>query len=224
MDAECSALVVEEAWLWEYARGDMPTDTDAKAQRRQEILTAAKQAFAELGYHRASVSEIISRAGIARGTFYLYFNSKQGVFDSLLDEALADLRSRISRVDVSDGAPSPRAQLYACFMRVLGYVLDDLPLAKILLNRAGTPDVEAAERLAAFYDHVRELVGASLSLGITMGLVRPCDPRVVAAAIVGALHGILEHLMSVEPPADPETVTREVMDFCLRAVLVEDAV
>ncbi|MEM9490681.1 MAG: helix-turn-helix domain-containing protein, partial [Myxococcota bacterium] len=68
----------------------MPSATDdQRQQRRRQILSVAKRVFAENGYHSASISQIIARANIARGTFYLYFSSKQAVFDSILDEAVS---------------------------------------------------------------------------------------------------------------------------------------
>ncbi|MBT8491506.1 MAG: TetR/AcrR family transcriptional regulator, partial [Deltaproteobacteria bacterium] len=45
-------------------------DPDAKARRRDQILRVATAVFADKGYHKASISHIIERAGIARGTFY----------------------------------------------------------------------------------------------------------------------------------------------------------
>jgi AcrR family transcriptional regulator len=53
--------------------------------RRQQILSAATTVFAQKGYRHASVSDIIEAAGIARGTFYLYFQSKEEVFLALID-------------------------------------------------------------------------------------------------------------------------------------------
>ena len=49
-------------------------------QRRQQLLEAATWVFARKGYRRAGISDIIARAGVARGTFYLYFDSKEQVF------------------------------------------------------------------------------------------------------------------------------------------------
>ncbi|MCI0356492.1 MAG: TetR/AcrR family transcriptional regulator, partial [Acidobacteria bacterium] len=59
-----------------------------RTDRRAQILRAAKQVFSQKGFHTASVSDIIERAGIARGTFYLYFESKRDVFDKLLEDLL----------------------------------------------------------------------------------------------------------------------------------------
>ncbi|HUJ58597.1 MAG TPA: helix-turn-helix domain-containing protein, partial [Kofleriaceae bacterium] len=86
----------------------------AKQERRRQIMAAAKDVFAEAGYHGASINSIIERAQIARGTFYLYFESKAAVFDAILDRAMADLRARIHRIEVGDpSAPPPQVQLRA---------------------------------------------------------------------------------------------------------------
>src|SRR5512146_3584686 len=84
----------------------------AKQERRRQIMAAAKAVFAEAGYHGASIHAIIERAQIARGTFYLYFESKAAVFDSILDQAMADLRAQLRRIEVDDkSAPPPQVQL-----------------------------------------------------------------------------------------------------------------
>jgi hypothetical protein len=46
-------------------------------QTRRRLLEAAEEVFGELGFRRASIAEIVRRAGVAQGTFYLYFDSKE---------------------------------------------------------------------------------------------------------------------------------------------------
>src|SRR5438105_12197107 len=107
----------------------------AKQERRRQILAAAKAVFAEAGYHGASIHAIIERAQIARGTFYLYFESKAAVFDSILDQAMADLRARLHRIEVSDpNAPAPQVQLREQVIATFEYILGDRPLATLLLS------------------------------------------------------------------------------------------
>ena len=57
-----------------------------KAQNRQAILDAAREVFGELGYETATVRDIIRRAGLAAGTFYNYYRSKEEVFAALADD------------------------------------------------------------------------------------------------------------------------------------------
>ena len=64
------------------------------ADRRTQLLSAARSVFAKKGYEEATVSEIVGRAGVAQGTFYLYFPGKEalaGAFAETLSERLAEL-------------------------------------------------------------------------------------------------------------------------------------
>jgi AcrR family transcriptional regulator len=65
----------------------------AEPNRRQEILDAARAVFKGEGFEKARMSEIAERSGVAKGTVYLYFNSKLALLDALCDhyqELLAD--------------------------------------------------------------------------------------------------------------------------------------
>ena len=66
---------------------------------RKALFHAAEQVVAELGYADASVARIAQAAGVAQGTFYLYFESRQDLFDRLLphvgDAAIAYIRERV---------------------------------------------------------------------------------------------------------------------------------
>jgi len=192
----------------------------ARAERRRQILAAAKQVFAEAGYHGASIHAIIERAEIARGTFYLYFESKEAVFGAVLDEAMTELRERIVRIDVGPGAPPPEVQLRDSLGAVLEFIVADRPLATVLLNGAWTPDAEAAARLQTFYADIRRVIALSLETGMTMGVIRTCHPARTAAALLGLVRGIIEHCVSHEVTDPIHAVTREMVDVALRGVLI----
>ena len=69
-----------------------------KATRRR-LLEAAETVFADLGYHEASIVKITEAAGVAQGTFYLYFAGKKQIFDELV----RDLNTRV-RHAMAEGA------------------------------------------------------------------------------------------------------------------------
>jgi AcrR family transcriptional regulator len=191
----------------------------AKLERRRQILTAAKTVFAEAGYHGASIHAIIERAQIARGTFYLYFESKSAVFDSILDQALSDLRTRIRRIEVDDpAAPAPQVQLREQVIATLEYIVSDRPLALLLLSAGHTPDAEAAERLDQFFAEVRDLLRRALETGMEIGLLRPCHPPLVAAAMLGMIRGVIEFVVRGDAIKVDEVVS-EMLLVALRGVL-----
>lgn len=65
--------------------------TKTPEERKSEILDTAEQLFKEKGYEQTSVSEIVKRVGVAQGTFYYHFKSKEEIADSVIDRSLARL-------------------------------------------------------------------------------------------------------------------------------------
>ena len=192
----------------------------AKQERRRQIMNAAKHVFAEAGYHGASIHAIIEKAQIARGTFYLYFESKAAVFDSILDQAMADLRARIHRIEVDDkSAPAPQVQLREQVMATLDYIVRDRPLATLLLSAGHTPDAEAAERLDQFFAEVRDLLRRAMESGMELGLLRKVDPELAASAMLGMIRGVIEQLIREQTPPAVDEVVSEVLMVALRGVL-----
>jgi TetR/AcrR family transcriptional regulator len=72
----------------EYALSTAERRAREKAQRRQEILDAARREFFERGFHRPTVDDVAARAEVSKGTIYLYFESKEGILAHLLLEGL----------------------------------------------------------------------------------------------------------------------------------------
>src|SRR5699024_1582683 len=105
----------------------MPPSTKPDPQRpatargeatRQKILRAAEQEFGRQSFFRASVSDITHRAGIAQGTFYIYFDTKQDVFRELVRHMGREVRRMLTHA-VEPGVPRLVAerQGLAAFMR-----------------------------------------------------------------------------------------------------------
>jgi len=70
----------------------------AEKTTRERILEAARELFAKMSYDKVVISGIVKRAGIAQGTFYIHFDSKQEVIHALADEILGRLQRIIDRV------------------------------------------------------------------------------------------------------------------------------
>ncbi len=155
-------------------------------QRRAQVLGVARDVFAEKGYHAAKIDDIVARARIARGTFYLYFTDKRAVFGELLDSLFAELRQSIHRISL-DVEQSVEAQLRANVTRVLGVLFEERALTKILVSDAVGLDPGFDEKLLAFYDQIYAVIEGALSEGMRLGLVRDCDASMAACVVVGSL-------------------------------------
>lgn len=190
-----------------------------KGSRRAQLLRCAKAVFAERGYHAASIADVIAAAGIARGTFYLYFPGKREIFDAILDGLLEELDRNIAVIETGPSSPPPLAQLRANLERVLSLILEDPHLVAIVLFQAAGLDRECRHKLDRFYQSILGKIEAALRAGMMLGLVRPCDPRVTAAAILGAVQGIVAQAARQEQGYDLERIVDEVLAFGLHGVL-----
>ena len=73
-----------------------PSRTESKPVRRAQLLKAARKVFRAKGYDGATVSEIVREAGVAQGTFYLYFPSKKNAAVSLVDGLMETMAQAVA--------------------------------------------------------------------------------------------------------------------------------
>ena len=190
--------------------------------RRQRLVDSAKAAFAQKGFHEASISGIVRQAGIARSTFYQYFDSKLHLFQSILDSFLQDLHDSIQPISLTAGAPAPLIQLEDNLTRVLNLVLGERDLTRIFLHHTGAVDQNVVGRLDEFYEQAAGMIQRSLSLGISMNLVRPCDTRFTAFSIIGAVKEVVFQLTSSqEQRPSTEVLVRQLLEFAMHGILVQ---
>jgi AcrR family transcriptional regulator len=188
-------------------------------ERRRQVLETARRLFAERGYHATSIHDIIDAADIARGTFYLYFESKRAIFEELLDGFFVTLSQGVRRIDTSPGAPPPLAQMEDTVDRVFAVLAAERPMARILIREAVGLDVEFDRKLADFYGRVAALIARALGEGVTMGLVRPCDPEVVSWCVLGSVKEVIDRVFVVgDGGRDLAAVGREMLGFILQGV------
>lgn len=159
-------------------------------RRKQAIVDAATDCFAKLGYHATSISDIIDSAGIARGTFYLYFKSKHDVFRSILDEFIKHIGDQIKTINLT-GKISPADQMRLNVERLVDAVLERPGPAKIIFNEAVGLNPEIDDKLRSFYGKLILMIEKSLAKGIALKIVRPVDPRLAANIIIGAFKEVM---------------------------------
>lgn len=84
------------------AAGRLEPKTKRGLRTRDALLRAAEKCFGEKGFHASSVSDITDEAGMAIGTFYLYFTDKLEIFRAVVDQIQTELRQHLRRSDNDD--------------------------------------------------------------------------------------------------------------------------
>lgn len=182
---------------------------------RDRIFRAALSVFAERGFSEATVDEIVARAGIAKGTVYYHFPSKEALFRDLLEAGVEALRARV--LSAQHAAPG---------LAALGAALDDqvdLFLSHRDFYRLLVTDLWWLHD--RWPDDVRRIRGRYLGpladvvrAAQTAGEVRSdVDPDLVAPAIFGVISHVTLHLWMQERP-DPDTAKTMVRVLCLEGL------
>ena len=102
----------------------------ASSEKRERILDAAERIFAENGFYNARVAEIARSAGVADGTIYLYFKSKDDLLICLFESRMERVNDLLARAVAT--VTSPTAKLLAILSTYLKLVGDNPPLAEVL--------------------------------------------------------------------------------------------
>ena len=191
-----------------------------KAERRQTILNRARDVFARRGYHETKIEDIVAAAGIARGTFYLYFKDKRAVFEEIVDRAFTQIGMAIVRVDPRDAGRTVADQVQENIRRIVRMLLDDRSTTKILLTDAVGADPAFDRKLRSFYGVVEGLLAESLCEGQALGIVAPGDARMFAYLILGAMKELLYQVVRRDAAYSEDAIVAGIYDFlgqgCLR--------
>ncbi len=164
---------------------------DKNPEKRIRILDAALKVFATRGFYNAKVSEVAKEAGVADGTIYLYFESKDALLIALFEDRMQRLIARAND-EIARTEGTVLDKIRQAIALHLSLVLDDPDLAEFI-----TVELRQSGKFVKEYDNpkfteylriFRDLVLAGQEQGL---IRRTVDARLVVRAIFGALDELL---------------------------------
>jgi AcrR family transcriptional regulator len=206
-----------------------PVRQRRKEARPAELLAAALNLFVERGFSATKLDDIAARAGVSKGTLYLYFASKEELFKAVIQQGILPVVSQGEEM-LAQHSGDMRSLLCELIYRWWDEVVADTrlaPILKLIIAEAGNfPDVARF-----FYENVskrvEDLLGAVLRRGIERGEFRPVD---IASAIdlISApilMRSIWQHSMApfgCGGAKDPEVYLDTYVDMLLNGLLVKE--
>jgi AcrR family transcriptional regulator len=190
-----------------------------KSERRLQILQNAREVFAKHGYHAAKIDDIVAAAGIARGTFYSYFEDKRAIFDEIVDQTFARIGASIVRVDTDDPSRSVGEQVRQNIRAIVHALLEDRATTKILLSDAVGLDPELDRKLMSFYEAIGQLLESSLADGQERGIVAPGDVRMFSIMSLGAMKEIMYQVTMRDLGYPEDRIVEEIYNFLCQGYL-----
>ena len=194
-------------------------------ERKKHILDCAKRLFARNGYYNTQISDIVTEADIARGTVYQYFENKDDIFITLMENLYRDWQIKISTFldDVDLAAINPRDYFHHRIRSTLEFFASDPDLCNIVL-RMGLGLNEKFETLVKrFEKKIYALIIGDLELGIRNGHI-PGDLNVDLMAVIitgGIFHTAYQFFSGKGKKKTGEEVDRlagEIVDIFSRKI------
>ena len=173
-------------------------------QRRREILEAATELFARRGYDVTTVQTIATRAGVAAGTVYLYFPSKEAILDALQEDFETGLLDRVAAIaaavlaeeDASGDIVSYEEVVERLIDGMVAYSLDRRAASGVLARHVGR--APAIADVLPLQSGLNEVLSRVIGEGIRLGYVHTSDPEMTAyllnlAAATAVVNAIAMH-------------------------------
>ncbi|HEV8389580.1 MAG TPA: TetR/AcrR family transcriptional regulator [Dongiaceae bacterium] len=163
----------------------LPLSTSSRNDRRQRIVLAASQMFAERAYVEVQMDELARAADVAKPTIYRYFNSKEDLFLEALDGTMSELVAEVSRV-ADESSPAPTV-----LRRMIFAALKSFAQCTAAIRALDGTDAALGERGRAMLRRrarqIREEFARVLERGIAARDFRGLDPDLASRAILGAV-------------------------------------
>jgi AcrR family transcriptional regulator len=163
--------------------------------RRQQILDAAMNCFAQAGYHPTRMDDIVRASHLSKGALYHHFSSKEEIFLGLFEHFAAIIQRAAKDLEQlpPDAAIEQQGQL------LLQQLLDQRELMLVWVEFRSHAALQS--RFQSIYQQARSRLANYVRHGMNKGIFKICDADAVAATITALIEGLI--LQSVADPSFP---------------------
>ena len=175
--------------------------------RHEQILDAAAQVFLDRGLAQATMADVAEAAGVAKGTVYLYFDSKSTLLTALRTRYIGQWLAQSGRLDASPGRGGHTGQLRSFLGEMYDFSAANQRLHHLLFHAAEVSEDEPLEQ-------ARAALARFVTRGTQAGEFTVDDPEETASFLLDGLHGLL--LRSLQTNRNRRDFTGAAWSLCAR--------
>lgn len=192
------------------------TQTQRSEDRREQLLDAAERLFADRGVDGTTVAAITAETGVAKGTFYLYFDTKEQLLGALKERFIQGMVDLITEA-VKDLDPTDIFERADRLVATgIDYELAHRRLLEIAVRESGDPDT--AQLFAEANRRIIGLIEAAIHTGANVGQVNVEHPELTAAMIHFGMSGTVNHFLLYEEEVDRDRLVAAGQALVRRAL------
>jgi AcrR family transcriptional regulator len=196
-----------------------PRDENRK-QRSEALKKAALALFLARGIEGCSIDDIAQAAGVAKGSFYRYYEDKTALVAALVQPVAQEIESALARTELRLSEATDRSSAYAAYqelaLALMPVAIFQFDVARLYLQEARAPQEGARAPIAALVDIIDRGAVRLSEVAVQHGIVSVKDPRITAFATVGAIEqltiSVLRGRLDATPVEIVSTLIRMVYD------------
>jgi AcrR family transcriptional regulator len=177
--------------------------------KQEAILATALTLFTERGFFGTPTSLISKDAGVATGTLFFYFKTKEDLIDTLYRRVKSEAAQAMCKG--IDKQKTAKAKLRRLGFNAVGWGIENPAKLKFMEQFAHSPFVStsAQEEGMSHFLFLQDLVQE----GIREGEIRDTDPPLLFCMMASALNGLIARASATDDPAEREKIIEQGMDF-----------
>jgi AcrR family transcriptional regulator len=191
-----------------------------KSRRRVEIMVAAKKVFAGRGFHTTTVAHIAKEAGLAYGSVYWYFDSKDELFHALMSAEGDALRTHIAEALAASGQRPDKSwePLRVTVQAILEFFEADKAVTKLLLRDASALGDQFEKHLGSIYERFIDDIEKHMIAAQARGTVISAPPRMLAFSLAALIGQLAHRRLTTDDGVTAGEVADMVVSFSLNGL------
>ena len=181
-------------------------DQNRKAKTKR-VLDAALVLFLERGVESVTIDEIVDGAGIAKGSFYRYFEDKSALVKALFDPMRERMEEAFAKGEQEIDAARTGEELNTAYVHLgewIGAALLEAPdVARLYLQESRSPPTGTRAAIRALADRIEDRAEDLTRVAHERGLLRPFEGRVSSRVVVGAVEKLVFSVLSGKDLGNP---------------------
>ena len=188
-----------------------------KQIKRERILNAAADLFSQKSYHEVMIEDVAKMIGVAKGTVYNYFTSKEEIYFSIMSLRMENLLNSLTEKIRSEhnSIDSLRTFILHVYMFMMKYQNFFLMYKKESMNS----DSNFCDELRNLENHLKEQLAGIIRMGIKDNLFREVDDEFTANSILGSIYGTVQRDIDRRINEEQRIIEREkLFEFIIHAL------
>ncbi len=183
---------------------------------KRKIFETAMQLFADKGYEATSIEEITATVGVAKGTLYYHFSSKEEIFNFLVEEGMKLLKNSIQIK--TDKVSSYIDKIRAIILIQIKVIVKYESLITIILSQMWGKE-ERNKRSRQYVFEYLNIVEKIVREGIEKGEIIDRDPEVIASEIFSLTSSCLIFKLKTENNLDIQSMYKEIEKIAISGIM-----